>query len=119
MPRRRAVTAGRNDGRLDNSLEFKLSLEGNPHASGRLDFGGQFFRGRNNGREIGDKSLAMAAGGHVRLCCFRQRRQTFLLDYDFHVLTLHDPTLRGSWRWMPAPFNFFQIVSAQIPDVSP
>jgi hypothetical protein len=106
-------------GRLDNAFEFKLSLERNPHAGGRLDFGGQFIRDRDNGREIGDKSLAMAASGHVRLCCFRQRRQTFLLDYDFHVLTLHDPTLRGSRRWMPAPFDFSQIVSAQIPDVPP
>ncbi|HEX9344454.1 MAG TPA: hypothetical protein VF900_00955 [Candidatus Acidoferrum sp.] len=119
MPTGRALTVRRNDGRLDNSFEFKLSLEGNPYAGGRLDFGGQFIRDRNYGREIGDKSLAMAASGHVRLCCFRQRRQTFLLDYEFHILTQHDLTLRGSWRWTPAPFDFSQIVSAQIPDVSP
>jgi hypothetical protein len=61
----------------------------------------------------------MAASGHMRSCRFRQQRQTLLLDYDFHVLTQHDPALRESWRWMPAPFDFSQIVSAQTPDVPP
>src|SRR6266550_1367361 len=88
-PPGRALAVSRNDGRLDNSFEFKLSLDGKPHASGWCDFGEQFLGDRNNGREIANKFLAMAASGHMRPCCFRQRRQTFLLDYDFHVLTQH------------------------------
>src|SRR3981189_1345239 len=117
MPPRRALTLSRNHRRLDNSFEFELSPEGKPHASGRFDIGGQFIRDGNNGREIGDKFLAIAATGHVRSGCFRQRRPTLLFRYDFHVLTLHDPSLRGSWRWMPTPFDFSQIVPAQIHDV--
>src|SRR5260370_17429315 len=103
MPTGRALTVRRNDGRLDNSFEFKLSLEGNPYAGGRLDFGGQFIRDRNYGREIGDKSLAMAASGHVPLCCFRQRPQTFLLDYQFHILTHPPLTLPRRSPLPPAP----------------
>src|SRR5258707_13695487 len=113
MPSGRALTVRRNDGRLDNSFEFKLSLEGNPYAGGRLDFGGQFIRDRNYGRETGDKTLAMAASGHLRLCCFRQRRQTFLPAYEFPILTQHDLTPRGSCRRIPAPFYFSQSVSPQ------
>ena len=115
MPPGPAFTAGRNDGRLDNSFEFKLGPERNPHPSGRFDFGGQFIRGRNNGREIRNKFLAMAASSHMRSGRFRQGRQTFLFHYEFHVLTLHDPSLRGSRRWTPAPSDFSQIVSAQFP----
>src|SRR6266849_1743605 len=118
-PPGRALTLSGNCGHLDNSFEFKLSLEGNPYAGGRFDFGGQFIRDGNNGREIGDIFLAVAASGHVRLCCFRQRRETFLLHYEFHVLTLHDPSLRQSRRWMPAPFDFPQIIPAQIPVFPP
>jgi hypothetical protein len=99
---------------FDNPFEFKLSLKGEPHAGGRLDLGGQLIRGRNNGREISDISLAMTARGHMRLRCFRQWRQTFLFHNEFHVPTLHNPSLRGSRRWRPAPFDFSQIVPAQI-----
>src|SRR5713226_2858564 len=44
----------------------------------------------------------MAATGHVRSGCSRQRRQTFLFHDDYHFLTTHDPVLRETWRWMPA-----------------
>src|SRR3989442_722433 len=46
-------------------------------------------------------------------------QQALLVHYEFHVLTLHDPSLRGSRRWTPAPSDFSQIVSAQFPDVPP
>src|SRR5260370_20055869 len=100
MPPGRALIVSGNDRRLDNSFEFKLSPEGNPYAGRWFDFGGQIIRDRTNGREIGDKFLAIAASCHMRFCRFRQWRQTFLLHYDFHILTLHDASLRWS-RWAP------------------
>src|SRR6266446_4936457 len=119
MPPGRAFTAGWNDGSLDNFFKFKLGAKRIPHAGGRFDFGGQFICDRNNRREVGDKFLAIPASSHMRSGCFRQRRPTFLRDYEFHVLTLHDSSLRRSRRWMPAPSDFSQIVSALFVDSPP
>src|SRR5260370_27827245 len=108
MPPGRAFTAERNDWRLDNFFKFKLGAKRIPHARGRFDFGGQFICDRNNPREVGDKFLAITASSHMRSGGFRQRRQTCLLHYEFHVLTLHNTSLRGSGRWMPPPSDFSQ-----------
>jgi hypothetical protein len=83
MPPAGMVRWGCNHGRLDNSLDFELRLEANPHAGRWFKFGGQFARDRNNGHEIGDKLPATDASGHMRPRFFRQRRRTFLLDYKF------------------------------------
>src|SRR5260370_1001861 len=60
--------------------------------------------------EAGSATVPMRPGR------FRQRRQTFLFYYKFHIFTLHDSSLRGSWRWIPWPSGFSQIVAARFPD---
>src|SRR5260370_12558054 len=93
MPPGCAPIVNRNDGRLDNSFEFKLSPEGNPHAGRWFDFGGQIIRHRNNSREIGHKFLPIASNGYLPPCPFRPRRQPFHPPHYTPTLTLLTPPL--------------------------
>jgi len=96
----------RNDGGLNDSFEFKLGLQGNPHAAGGSTSAGNslametmIVRSATNSRQrLQPATCARAASG--------SGHQAVLLNYNFHVPTLHDPSLRGGRRWMPAPLDF-------------
>jgi hypothetical protein len=88
MPR-----GGHKSGFLDNPFPFELGAKRNPDTIGRSNFGRHLAGDIHNAGQVRNVIAAFAALREVRVYFLGQRRQAFLLNNGFHVLTLHDPSL--------------------------
>jgi hypothetical protein len=110
LPPRGTIYRGHKNRFLDYSFELKLRTECGPNTIGGSNFARHLARDVNNAGQIRNIVAALAALRQMRVHGLRKRRQTFLLDYCFHVPTLHDPSLRRRPALDGRPLDFCESI---------
>src|SRR6476620_8678853 len=85
-------------GKLDDAFLFELRAQRIPDAGGGRYFGGKQMRGGNDGGKLFDQALTGATTGEVGTRRFRHGGPALLFEDDVYCVTLHDRSLRGTWR---------------------
>ena len=100
------LRGGDKRGFLDNPFAFELGANGDPDTIGRRDFGRHLAGDIHNAGQIRNVVAALAALREVRVYFFGQRRQAFLLNNGFHVLTVHGTSLQRRAALDARPLDF-------------
>ena len=99
------------DGFLDQALGLKLGAQRNPDPSGRLEFGGERLRDRDDGMKISEKALAGGTRGQMLASFGRKRAETFGLENELQIFTLHTAhSEESSTCRLPPPTAFAKFV---------
>ena len=98
-------------GFLDQALGLKLGAQRNPDPSGRLELGGERLRDRDHGMKISEKALAGRTRGEMLASFGRKRAETFRLENELQIFTLHTAhSEESSTCRLPPPTAFAKFV---------